>query len=94
MSILWNPPLNLTTPFSLMVSFRVMDQNDHLFLYLKDYFNKVIYMKDQNTSTPIHQGLFWSFSQLLCTLYFYLSKIRKVITIYRGIIKIMGWLFR
>lgn len=46
-SILWDLLLNLTTLLIVMVSFRAKDQNEHVLLYLKDYFDKVIYMKDQ-----------------------------------------------
>lgn len=51
--------LNLTPFFfDKSVRFRVKDPNEHLLVYIKDHFNQVRYIKDQNKVTPVHQGPF------------------------------------
>jgi len=40
---------------------------------MKDYFNHLEYIKDQNKATPIHQGPFWSFSRFSLYLCFTFS---------------------
>lgn len=53
-AILWNPQLNLTKSIPCIINFRFKDQNGCIFIYIKDYFSKVIYIKDQEYSCPIH----------------------------------------
>jgi len=38
--------------------FKAKDRNDPLFVYIMDYLDKVIYINDQNNSTPIYERPF------------------------------------
>lgn len=50
--------LNLTHFFDKSVKFRVKDPNEQLLVCIKNHFNQVRCIKEQNKVTPVHQGPF------------------------------------